>query len=303
MLGPPAYDDRRDPVTRILHLSDTHATATGVDMDGVDAAAALERVLHDVRHVPGIELVVVSGDVADDGSETGYRAVREQVGAFARARGIPHVYCTGNHDDRSAFGAVLGSGHLGPDGEDRGTPLVPGSPLHAAYSIVDGLRVATLDTLVPGHAHGALDGDQLDALAGLLATPAPAGTVLVLHHPPFHIASLPLLAEVVLRDIPDLRDVVRGTDVRAVLAGHLHHPVTGFLAGTPVWVAPGVVTRIDTTAPAHLVRGVLGAGAGLLDLGPADATTYHLLHARDPRAGELVYLYDAASGEDVAEER
>jgi len=290
-------------VARILHLSDTHAAAAGVDMDGVDAAAALEGLLHDVRHVPGIELVVVSGDVADDGSEAGCRAVREQVGAFARARAIPHVYCTGNHDERTAFGAVLGSGHLDPDGEDRGTALVPGSRLRAAYSLVGGLRVLTLDTLVPGHTHGALDAEQLDALAGLLATPAPEGTVLVLHHPPLHIASMPLLAAAVLRDIPALRDVVHGTDVRAVLAGHLHHPVTGFLAGTPVWVAPGVVTRVDTTAPAHLVRGVLGAGAGLLDLGRADATTYHLLHARDPRAGEPVYLHDAASGEDVTEER
>nr|WP_216653851.1 metallophosphoesterase [Nocardioides sp. zg-DK7169] len=288
-----------------MHLSDTHASAarTGADMDGVDALGALERLLHDVRHVPGIELVVVSGDVADDGSEAGCRAVRDRVGAFARARGVPQVYCTGNHDARPGFAAALGSGHLGADGEDRGTLIVPGADLRAAYSQVGGLRVVTLDTLVPGSTHGEVDRAQLDALAALLATPSPDGTLLVLHHPPLHIASMPQVAEVVLRDIDRLRAVVRGSDVRGVLAGHLHHPVSGFLAGTPVWVAPGVVTRIDTTAPARLVRGVLGAGAGLLDLGPVDATTYHLLHARDPRAGEPVYLYDAASGEDVPEER
>jgi len=30
-------------MTRILHLSDTHVSATGTDMDGVNAIAALER--------------------------------------------------------------------------------------------------------------------------------------------------------------------------------------------------------------------------------------------------------------------
>ena len=88
-------------MTRILHLSDTHVSAHGPDMDGVDAIASLERLLHDARHVPDVDLVVVSGDIADDGSAAGCEAVRDRVGAFAAARGIPHVYSTGNHDDSS----------------------------------------------------------------------------------------------------------------------------------------------------------------------------------------------------------
>ncbi len=56
---------------RILHLSDPHLTGTGQDMDGVDAAGALDRILADVRFVTGIDLVVVSGDIADDGSDEG----------------------------------------------------------------------------------------------------------------------------------------------------------------------------------------------------------------------------------------
>ena len=56
---------------RILHLSDTHATATGIDEDGVDALAALDQILRDCRHLTGLDLVVVSGDIADDGSAQG----------------------------------------------------------------------------------------------------------------------------------------------------------------------------------------------------------------------------------------
>lgn len=136
-------------MTRILHLSDTHVSATGTDMDGVDAIAALDRILLNASHVPDVDAVVVSGDIADDGSAEGCDAVLERVGAFAAARGIPHIYSTGNYDARSAFRKVLGSGHLNPDGSDRGRSLDDGADRCGAISHVGGLRVITLDSLVP----------------------------------------------------------------------------------------------------------------------------------------------------------
>jgi hypothetical protein len=84
---------------------------------------------------------------------------------------------------------------------------------------------------------------------------------LVFHRPPLRLRAIPYVEGVVLQNIDDLAQVVRGSDVRAILTGHLHWQATGFLGRVPVWVTPGVVTRIDTTAPPHLVRGVLGAGA------------------------------------------
>ena len=289
-------------MTRILHLSDTHVSATGPDMEGVDGVAALERILLDVGHVPDLDAVAVTGDIADDGSAAGCAAVLERVGAFAAARGVPHVYTTGNHDARDPFRDVLGSGHLSPDGADLGRLLLPDAGLRAAESHLGGLRIITLDTLVPGATHGFLDEDQLAGLSRVLASPAHAGTVLAFHHPPLHVASLPQVAPVVLQNIADLEDVVRGTDVRAVLTGHLHFQVSGHLAGIPVWVTPGVVTRIDPTAPPGVVRGVLGAAASVVEL-PDDGgdPTFHLLLARDPRAGDQVYAYDAETGADVVE--
>jgi 3',5'-cyclic AMP phosphodiesterase CpdA len=289
-------------MTRILHLSDTHVTASGIDMDGVDAVAALEGILRDARHLPRLDAVIISGDIADDGSTAGCAAVLERVGAFAAERGIPHIYSTGNHDARGPFRDVLGSGHRDADGSDRGRLLDPDSDLCASVSFLGELRIITLDSLVPGETHGFLDEHQLACLGAELATPTRDGTVLVLHHPPLHLDSLPWVADVVLRNISALGRVVRSSDVRAILAGHLHFQVSGFLAGIPVWVTPGVVTRIDTTAPPHLVRGVLGAGASVVDLADPASPSFHVIAARDPRAGEQVYVYDAASGEDTAEE-
>lgn len=77
---------------RILHLSDCHLPRErGPDADGVDARVVLERLRHDCRHLPEVDLVVVSGDIADDGSPEGYRDARAMVGSFAQERGVPAV--------------------------------------------------------------------------------------------------------------------------------------------------------------------------------------------------------------------
>lgn len=286
---------------RILHLSDTHLTASGVDEDGVDAAASLDRILYDARHLPDLDAVVVSGDIADDGSPGGYAGVLERVGRFAAERHIPHVYCPGNHDDRDAFGAVLGGGHLAADGGRTGAPL-PDPARRAGVSDVRGLRVVTLDSVVPGSTHGELGTSQLAWLRDVLREPAAGGSLVVLHHPPIAPTDSPILGSANLRDADGLAAAITGTDVRAVLCGHFHQQMSGFLAGVPVWVTPGVLTRIDLTAPPHLERAVLGASASVVDLGVPGGPMFRTLHARDPRAGETAYLVDAVSGVDVADE-
>jgi 3',5'-cyclic AMP phosphodiesterase CpdA len=300
------HPDRESPSRtgrhRILHLSDPHLTRSGTDEDGVDAAAALERILHDARFVPGIDLVVVSGDIADDGSTEGYAGVLERVGRFAAERGVPHVYCTGNHDDRETFAAVLGSGHVAPDGGDVGRLAPDAGDLRVAVSEVSGLRVITLDSLVPGSVHGLVGDGQLAWLRSLLDQPAPAGSVIVVHHAPIALDSTGAMTSVNLHNARQLADVVSATDVRAVLCGHFHVQLSGSLDGVPVWVTPGVVTRIDLTTPPHLYRAVKGAGATVVDLGGPGSPMFHVIQARDPEAGTQVYLVDAVSGEDVVSE-
>lgn len=248
-------DDRR---YRILQLSDTHVGQHGVDEDGVDALGALQGLLVDLAHIPHVDLVLVTGDVADDGSAAGCAMVRDVVGRFARQRGVPHVYTTGNHDRRPGFIAALGSGHLSAVGDD-GAERALGGEERAAVSTVGGLRIVTLDSLVPGQTHGVVSERQLMWLGEVLRTPAADGTFIPLHHPPVHLPHSPM-KRVVLQNIQELADVLRGSDVRAVLTGHLHLQLVASLVGVPVWVTPGVVTRIDLTSPPGLVRGVLGAG-------------------------------------------
>lgn len=287
---------------RILHLSDTHVTASGFDEDGVNALAALDQILHDCRHLSDIDLVVVTGDIADDGSAEGCALVRERVGKFAVGRGIPHIYTTGNHDRRPGFTAALGTGHLEAGGADVGVPLDGVEDERAAVSLIGGLRMITLDSLVPGSAHGEVSAAQIRALSEILSDPAPEGTVVALHHPPIHTPSAPWMVDFGLHNRDHLAAAIEGTDVVAVLCGHFHLQLSGRLGGATVWATPGVVTRIDLTAPPHVVRAVHGASASVIDLAGPFAPSFHVLHARDPLDGDQVYVADAVTWQPGAEE-
>lgn len=284
---------------RLLHLSDLHISRSPVaDSDGIDARAVLTQLLHDCRRVTDIDLVLVSGDVTDDGSPEAYTDALDLVGAFARGRGAAQAWCVGNHDARAAFAAVLGTGHFDADGRDVG--LRTTADVCAATSEVSGVRVVTLDSLVPGAVPGRLGPEQLGWLRQVLARPTPAGTVVALHHPPINVS--PEWAAASLQDAMELADVVRGADVHALLCGHVHAQICGVLAGVPVWVGPGVITRVDLTAPRGLVRAVRGAAATVVDLGGPHSPLFHVLHARDPHAGKQVYLADGTSWRRIDDE-
>ena len=71
----------------------------------------------------------------------------------------------------------------------------------------------------------------------MLATPAPHGTILAMHHPPIAIPMLPAAAIIELDDQERLAETLRGTDVRMILGGHFHYSSYGTFAGIPVSVA------------------------------------------------------------------
>ena len=224
---------------RILHLTDTHLFGDDSRHYGVvNTASQLAAALAHVSDLT-VDLVVVAGDVSEDGTIESYQRVRQLVGDWAEAHGARAVFAMGNHDRREAFRAVLGGGQPGPEerlpaGDDPARPVV-------SVTQHDGWRVVVLDTSVPTRGYGNLEPEQLDFLRETLAEPAEHGTVIVMHHAPID-AQTDLLQALALdpADGEALIRLIRGSDVRVVLSGHYHHPVVETIEGIPVVVAPGV---------------------------------------------------------------
>jgi 3',5'-cyclic AMP phosphodiesterase CpdA len=61
-----------------------------------------------------------------------------------------------------------------------------------------------------------------------------------------------------LRRQDQLAQVVAGSDIRAILGGHLHYSTTGLFAGIPVSVAAATCYTMDLTAPFRELTGVDG---------------------------------------------
>lgn len=205
----------------LAQLSDLHLCE---EWEGVDPVPRVERAVEAVRALPDpVDAVLVTGDLADDGSERSYRLARELLGRLA----APVHVLPGNHDDR---------------GELRSAFELPGSGAEPIdYSVTVGeLRVVLFDSIVPGRDPGAYDPERLRRLDAELSRDAARPTLLALHHPPLPTGLAGWDAiNLTAADRAALGAVVaRHPQLQAIAGGHLHRVAAGVLGGCPVFSAP-----------------------------------------------------------------
>lgn len=242
----------------VVHLSDTHLLGEGRPLYGVvpveqRLAQALERI---ERSGVRPHAVVFTGDLADLGEPDAYRRLRAAVEPVVERLGAQLIWVMGNHDERGPYSSLLFDEPASEHPQDR------------VYDVA-GLRVISFDSTVPGYHHGEIAPEQLDWLREVLAEPAAHGTLLALHHPPVP-TPLEIMAVLELQDQPALAAVLAGTDVRAILAGHLHYSTHSTFAGIPVHVAAATCYTLD-----------LGADAGRLLSGVDGGQSFDLVHVYD----------------------
>ena len=234
------------PATRVIaHISDTHFLggtrplygAVDTDRNLATALAQLE------RSGASPEAIVITGDLADLAEPDAYERLKAQFEPAAARLGAQIIWVMGNHDERPPFSAAF----FGEESTE---------PLDRVYH-VGGLRIIALDSTVPGYHHGELSDAQLDWLRAELATPADEGTLVALHHPPLP-SPIEIMSIIELQEQSRLADVLRGSDVRAILAGHLHYSTTGTFAGIPVSVASATCYTIDNSGGIGSLVGVDG---------------------------------------------
>ncbi|MBS5451229.1 MAG: metallophosphoesterase [Coriobacteriia bacterium] len=237
-------------MVRVLHISDTHFLRSYEGRGGADAAnaSAYDRMLCAMGDITGalsealsrgcaggVDLIVLTGDLTDDGDEGDYRALRRSFDAAladAGAVGTPVLVTPGNHDHVAA----LRAGWYGQ--------VVPASELPFApqVEVVGGVAFVTFDSARFGYADGFVDDGRVEALDGVLSK-LPKGTPIVLatHH---HLDPGQFATPAV--DAPDaLWDCLAAHGVRTILTGHTHHQARGFVHGIPYYTADGLSFQGD----------------------------------------------------------
>jgi 3',5'-cyclic AMP phosphodiesterase CpdA len=206
----------------IAHVSDIH-----IDAEPRSAERA-RRVFDYLDGLPAdLDLVVLTGDIADHGEPAEYETVRA-----ATATRHPLLVCPGNHDDREAFrGTLLG--------------VVPSTEPIDQIHRTDRFVFALCDSSIPRQDDGFLADTTLEWLAAELdATPDDVPVLIGFHHPPVEL-HMPFVDGIRQFGEERLAKTVAGRpNVVALLAGHAHTAAATRFAGLPLLVAPGVVSTV-----------------------------------------------------------
>jgi 3',5'-cyclic-AMP phosphodiesterase len=216
----------------LVQMSDPHIVGrTETLLGGIDTTAYLrDAVTHVNRMAPRPDLVLLSGDLVNDGEPEQYEHLAELLAPLS----APLHLMPGNHDRTDELRAAF------PD-------LV-----HDRHGLADGviegpLRIITLDSSrfpAPG---GTLDGSQIAWLDERLREAPTAPAVVALHHPPFttgikHMDAMGLSAEATA----GLAAVItRHPQVERVLCGHLHRLIIRRFAGSLAMTSPGTAHSLQ----------------------------------------------------------
>ncbi|MEM9383575.1 MAG: phosphodiesterase [Pseudomonadota bacterium] len=210
----------------LLQFTDLHITRTaGECLRGIDTRDSLDAVYRRalLRHpTPGA--LLLTGDIADDGSPEAYEHIRE---VFADAP-CPVLAIPGNHDHPQTLCEVLSSAPFVTEG---------------VHWLGEHWCAHLLDSHLPGAVGGRLTAASLALLEQARADDSGRHQLLALHHPPIALGST-WMDSIGLEDAHALLQVVEQTEsVRAVVWGHAHQRYDGQRGGAHLLCTPSTCVQ------------------------------------------------------------
>jgi Icc protein len=216
----------------IAQLSDPHIRPRGVLYQGVvDSNAMFAAAVAHLNHLdPAPDLVLLSGDIVDEGKREEYENARALLAELR----MPYLVIPGNHDDQTAFKAAFTDHHYLPRAH----------PFHYVVADRGPVRVIALDVTLPSLHHGAVDDAALAWLDTALADDPQRPSIVMLHQPPF-ACGIPYLDKYWCEGGESLADVInRYPAVERIVCGHVHRFMQLRFGGTMLCTAPSTATSI-----------------------------------------------------------
>ena len=219
-------------MTKVIWMSDLHFTATG-EVLGHDPRIRLAAAIDHINaHHSDAAFCVVSGDLANRGTDMDYAEVAKLLSTLS----IPVMPMVGNHDDRALLRQHL---------------EVPATTMddfvQYSVSFADGVALC-LDTQQTGADAGAFCAARLAWLKAQVAA-AEGPVYLFLHHPPMALG-LPMQDQDRMENpTPFLDLIAQNRAVRHLFIGHVHRPITGTIRGVPFATIRSVLYQAPPPVP------------------------------------------------------
>jgi len=220
----------------VLHISDIHwPVDASTSLGEVDTRRTLHEVLDCAvrRAERPIDLVVATGDLASQGSESAYEGLRDAFDRFA----TDVLVIPGNHDDKRLFARTLCSNNIFKDSViDRGR-----------------WRFVLLDSVREGSIAGELGEDQFDILREAVQDRSDPVAV-ALHHPPIPVCPID---DCQLSNAAEFLDALDQIPcVSLVMSGHNHQPFAYVRKGVRFVGAPSTFEQAIHDGSGHLLTSI-----------------------------------------------
>lgn len=230
---------------KIVLLSDLHITEQGFPIWNTDTLTHFNVAVEKITHINDIDAILVSGDVADKGSEWAYQYVYEKLDNL----NIPCYYIPGNHDNVDNFKHCIPSSNA-----------IDGNSV-----VVNDWNFILLDSTISdpinpsvNMSRGYLEEDKLSYLKREIELCQNKNICIVLHHPP--IVPGGWLNRKLLENKDDFRAILeKSNNVKIVLFGHTHYHSIDIINGIQYICAPSVGFAFNKDLPKFQIdRGAEG---------------------------------------------
>ena len=217
----------------IAQISDFHLKPEGfLAYNVADTASPLKRTVEHINRLnPNPDLVLVTGDLVDEGAPESYIYLRQLLLPVRP----PLVIIPGNHDHKENLRKVFPEhDYLHHFIEEEGEKYI-------CFTLENfPVRLIGLDTVTPGEHGGGFGSKRRTWLQRTLSVRSEVPTLIFMHHPPF-ASAIGHMDKEEFRGWKEFQSLnSKHPQVERILCGHLHRPVFRRFGGTIVTACPAI---------------------------------------------------------------
>jgi Icc protein len=214
----------------ILHITDAHILSTPeATLLGVDTAHYFQEVLKQAFAKHYFDLVLLTGDLAQDPCLASYQFIRDTLMAYR----TPSICLPGNHDDYGLMEQVFNTENISC----------------RKQVLFNNWQLISLNSQIIGANGGNLSHAELLFLDDCLAKHPKHYALLAMHHHCLETQSVWMDAMIISNRQQLFAAISHYPQVKAIAYGHIHQDVDEKVAGVQCWGTPSTCFQFKPKAP------------------------------------------------------